>query len=70
MLSENDIKEIQAMYKKERGIDLSAEEASRQGESLLRLYRAVFSKPIQQQNESEVKSGHEGIINQLRQSKL
>jgi len=49
MLSEEAIKEFQMLYKAQYGQDISMEEATAKGESLLRLYKAVY-KPSSKDN--------------------
>jgi hypothetical protein len=42
MLTDTDIQEFQAMYRKHFGIDLSEDEARKMGEELIRLVRIVY----------------------------
>jgi len=44
MLSENDIKKFQQIYKKQYGKDISKEEALRQGTKLLTLMKVILKQ--------------------------
>jgi len=54
MLSDEQIKKFQALYKEQFGEDISREEAYEQGAKLIRLFELIY-KPITQEDYQRIK---------------